>query len=157
MPPAPAVAVAVGPRAAPHHTNSRPRRAATGSGRGHAGSMAPKLRAPPVGTLESRTAAPAPTPPSQGWIPLAVPRRPGDGDGARGGHCLSPHWGAHGAAFARGAEIRVEEEVIGRGAQGMGRGRRAPGIRALALVLLAVAAAAGVAAGDPDPDELVRA
>ncbi|KAG2534588.1 hypothetical protein PVAP13_9NG071175 [Panicum virgatum] len=39
----------------------------------------------------------------------------------------------------------------------MGRGRRAPGIRALALVLLAVAAAAGVAAGDPDPDELERA
>ena len=49
--------------------------------------------------------------------------------------------------------------MIGRGAQGQGmeRGRRAPGIRALALVLLAVAAAAGVAAGDPDPDELVRA
>ena len=88
---------------------------------------------------------------------LVAARRPGDG--ARAGHCRSPHCGAHGVAFARGAEIWVEEEVIGRGAQGqgMGLGRRAPGIRALALVLLAVAAAAGVAAGDPDPDELERA
>nr|XP_034570280.1 guanylate-binding protein 4-like isoform X2 [Setaria viridis] len=39
----------------------------------------------------------------------------------------------------------------------MGRGRWAPGIRAVALVLLAVAAAAGVAAADPDPDEFERA
>ncbi|XP_004981431.1 guanylate-binding protein 4 isoform X2 [Setaria italica] len=40
---------------------------------------------------------------------------------------------------------------------GRGRGRWAPGIRAVALVLLAVAAAAGVAAADPDPDEFERA